>query len=408
VRIMYAIGFIISSYMLYKYNKTTLERKIFSFISSNSKFSKFLINEKVLDSYCPTFYLFSGHAHTFLLEVCQRFFRLLVRLIQVYKYKFHRKLFRLSDGGQVGVDHCITKNTQNLKKILLIIPGYTSSSEDDYIRGFLDNFVDNFDCRVMNHRGFGGVNLSSAVPISTYEVNDIEEYVKHISQEGKKIFLVGFSFGGMLLTRYLGRNPESIPECVIGGSGVCYPTNLTKVQSHCESQLGGFYSRTIAKDLKSYLERNFDTLSKSKKSAPELTNIENEQFKNEKRNKISKIEYVSDFDAVFTYQALGFNSLEDYLNDSDLEQYIAKIQHPYLSIFTEDDPIIPVQHVPVKTYENNPNLVTAICKEGGHLAFFSGIIPQRWICTPIKSFLNLIEFQHDSKTSYNKNVILSN
>jgi len=42
--------------------------------------------------------------------------------------------------------------------------------------------------------------------------------------------------------------------------------------------------------------------------------------------------------------------------------------------------------------ENNQNLVSVASSNGGHLAFFSGIIPERWISTPIKTFIKATEY----------------
>ena len=423
MRIAYAIGFIISSYLYYKYNQKRTQY-ILRIISSNLKLSKFLLNEKILEDYSPTFFgLFSGHAHTFLLQLYKIFFEYLNKLFHYYKFKFHREIFTLSDGGIVAVDHCLTENSKSLKKILLVLPGYSSSSSDHYISGFLDDFVDEFDCRVMNHRGWGGIDLKSAIPCSTYEVMDIKEYVNELSKEGKKIYIVGFSFGGMLLTRYLGKNPDDIPKNVVACSGICYPTHLVACQKHCESQLDGLYSRLIAYDLKDYLLRNYETIYEEavkkgiivspitileidyenpisvsdcsgnnnlQKIGTEKT-IEITISKEQLFEEIQKVKMVSDFDNVWTYKILGFNSLQDYLNDSDLEKYLHNIKIPYFSVFTEDDPVIPCKDIPVNAYEQNKNLTTIITKTGGHLGFYSGIIPQMWICGPIKSFLKSIE-----------------
>ena len=429
MRLAYVIGFILSSYLYYKYNQKQTQY-ILKIISYNLKLSRFLLNERILEDYCPTFYgIFSGHAHTFLLALYKIFFGYLNRIFHYYKFKFNREMYKLSDGGVVAIDHCET-NSSKAEKILLVLPGYSSSSTDHYIRGFLDDFVEDYDCRVMNHRGWGGVDLVSAIPVSTYEDLDVKEYVHEIAKEGKKIFIVGFSFGGMILTRFLGKNPEEVPNNVIACAGICYPTHLVACQKHCESQLEGFYSKQIAYDLKGYLLRNYETIydeayksniivNRHKKTDPEkdlLCHVGKNQYKGQKPaqieiskeellEEINKIKLVSDFDGVWTYKILGFKTVQEYLNDSDLEKYINNIKIPYFSIFTEDDPIIPLKDIPEKAYEGNKNLTTLITKTGGHLGFYSGVIPQMWICGPIKSFLNTIElFCVDLKKSDNDDV----
>ena len=49
-------------------------------------------------------------------------------------------------------------------------------------------------------------------------------------------------------------------------------------------------------------------------------------------------------------------------------------------------------------------MVTVVNNNGGHLAFFSGLIPQRWISQPVKTFMKtanyLLENYHENKEIY--------
>jgi hypothetical protein len=49
--------------------------------------------------------------------------------------------------------------------------------------------------------------------------------------------------------------------------------------------------------------------------------------------------------------------------------------------------------------QKNKNLITMISKKVGQLGFFSGIIPERWIKIPIKTFFISLEiiFETDDK-----------
>ena len=44
---------------------------------------------------------------------------------------------------------------------MIIMPGVTSCSKDYYIKTFAEYFCDEYDCRVVNARGFGGMPLFS-------------------------------------------------------------------------------------------------------------------------------------------------------------------------------------------------------------------------------------------------------
>ena len=77
-----------------------------------------------------------------------------------------------------------------------------------------------------------------------------------------------------------------------------------------------------------------------------------------------------------------------------------KISIPFLSVFTLDDPIIPFEKIPLEIIENNKNMVTVVNNTGGHLAFFSGLIPERWISQPVKIFLKTANYLVEN---YNEN-----
>ena len=111
--------------------------------------------------------------------------------------------------------------------------------------------------------------------------------------------------------------------------------------------------------------------------------------------KVSKIQHVAEFDDIYTHRVLGFENVDDYYNDSKIDSYLEKIKIPFLSVFTEDDPIIPCDAIPVKIYQSNKNLVTIISKNGGHMGFFTGGNLKRWIGIPIKTFFKTIEILNE-------------
>ena len=70
-------------------------------------------------------------------------------------------------------------------------------------------------------------------------------------------------------------------------------------------------------------------------------------------------------------------------------------------MFTEDDPIIPINSVPFKALQANSNTVTVVTPHGGHLGFFGGVvIPQRIIDQPIRSFFKTVEILRDTANEY--------
>jgi predicted alpha/beta-fold hydrolase len=398
MKFFYALGFFVSSYALYKYKKKEKENNLLV-VHSNSKLAKFfkMITDHFLETYADSFFLYTGHAQTFFLELCDLLLQFLRKYFNFFKFKYRREEFILQDGGTLNIDIAKVKGKEEAQnnKILLVLSGFTSVSEEYYIKYFLDNFVEEFDCRVLNSRGIGG-KMTSPLMISSHCYSDIKEYLDYLNftHPEKKVFCVGFSYGGMLLARCLGAFHSQLPSNLIGACGICYPHCLEQTKKYVETQLGGFYSKYSAKNLKKCFLDNVDVIFDPKKNL-------NESILRDKEiiiEKITNLNHVSDFDNIYTYRILNFETFDDYYIDSKLDPFLSKINIPFLSVFSQDDPIIPYEAIPLQLYQNNPNLVTIISKKGGHLGFFSGMIPHRWIDIPVKTFMKTVEIIHDVET----------
>lgn len=393
MKFFYALGLVASSYMVYKMKTRERENNLL-LVHSNSKLAKFFkfITDHFLENYADGL-LYPGHLQTFLLELIGLIYRIFKKYLKYFRFKYYYKeTFNLKDGGTIVIDHAKCKDKRLAKeknRILIVIPGFTSESDEYYIKNFLNDFVEEFDCRVMNVRGFG-TKLTSPHMISTYCFNEVKEYLEYtcLKNLDKKIFAVGFSYGGMLLTRCLGSWSQNIPSNLIGGCGICYPMCLKSTKNHVEPQLGGFYSKYGSRSLKKCFLDNLDTIfSKEHLNSEHILLKEKETI----IEKITNLQHVAEFDEIYTYKILNFNSCEDYYNDSKLGPYLEKIKIPFLSIFTKDDPIIPYEAIPLKLFQQNSNLITIISKKGGHMGFFKGLLPHRWIDTPIKTFIKTVE-----------------
>jgi predicted alpha/beta-fold hydrolase len=395
MKFIYALGLVVSSYFLYKYKKKSQRLLL---VHSNNRLSRLyhLINTHFFESFSPSLFIISGHAQTFLLELVSIMIRFVKKIFKVYKFKYEREIFDLSDGCKIAIDHAKKRNRKSDKekdKVLLIFPGVTSTSDDYYVKSLIEDFIDEYDCRVLNYRGFCGVKLYSPLMISTNCYKDVQEYIIKSCKENpwKKIFAVGFSFGGHLLAKALGDLPELIPPNFFAGCGICYPTCLQDTMNYAELHFNGLYSKASLVGLKKTFLDNLDAIFTE-------TNVHLLADKNQIIEDVKKAQLCSEWDTVFTCKYLKFETLSDYYKTSNLESYLAKINVPFLSMFCEDDPIIPINCVPFKTLQNNPNTVTVVTQYGGHLGFFGGlVVPQRTIDQPIKSFLKTVEILRDTR-----------
>jgi predicted alpha/beta-fold hydrolase len=395
MKFVYALGLIACSVYYYK-TRTRRQENNLLLVYSNSKLAKFykLITDHFLETYADGLF-YSGHAQTFLLEFLDWLLKLFKTNFNFFNFNYSNKeIFKLSDGGSIIIHHSKCSNLIKKKrknKILVVIPGFTSKAEDYYIKNFLNDFVEEFDCRVMNLRGFG-VKLTTPQMVSTRSYIDVYEYLNYCCKTNpdKKVFAVGFSFGGMLLARCLGSQMD-IPNNLIGGCGLCYPICLKSVKEHVEPQLGGFYSKYGALNLKKCFQENSDVIFNSNFFSNDHDIIKN---KVDLIDKIKNLNHVAEFDQIYTCKVFNIN-LEDYYVESKLDQYLLNIKIPFLSIFTKDDPIVPYEAVPLNTMRQNSNLITIISKKGGHMGFFKGLVPHRWIDIPIKTFIKTLNILYN-------------
>lgn len=400
LKFFYVVGLCATSYLIYKARQNSQKSKLM-LIHKSSRIAKLfnLFSENLMQTYHPTLYLLSGHIQTFLLELINLMINFGKNILKFYKFHYEREVFILSDNGQLAVDHCITSSTGNNKdSIMIVIPGFTSESSDYYIKSFVESFVDEFDVRVLNMRGVG-IKLSTPKMISWDSYKDLEEYINKVSFDNphKKIYAVGFSFGGMLLCRYLGSNPDGVPKNFISGAGVCYPPHMGVTANNVETNYGGIYSKFSARNLKKIFFENTDVIFD--------INMCKENILMQKENIINdvrKAKIVSEFDSAYTIKFLEFDNVGEYYEKSDLDMYFDKINKPFLSVFTVDDPIIPFETLPLKRIENNKNMVTVVNNNGGHLAFFSGLIPERWISQPVKTFMKTANYLNENNHSHNE------
>jgi predicted alpha/beta-fold hydrolase len=63
--------------------------------------------------------------------------------------------------------------------------------------------------------------------------------------------------------------------------------------------------------------------------------------------------YIHEIDEIYTARVLGFKTIEEYYEDLGIDKFLENIKVPFLSVFTEDDPIIPHHEVPINILKKN-------------------------------------------------------
>ena len=128
-----------------------------------------------------------GHFHTILLDIKETL-RDLFWPVTPENFYDKRKLFTLSDGGQLYIDlkgprFRLKKDASSYKKAapyVFVIPGLTSTSTTPYILNLVSEFSERgFNTIVINYRGLAGAKLMTPEIYHTNSINDVREPMQY-------------------------------------------------------------------------------------------------------------------------------------------------------------------------------------------------------------------------------------
>lgn len=364
-------------------------------------------------------YLLTGHIQTFLVGAVSVILKLLKKYFNFFNFNYKREIFQLRDGAFIAIDHANkinqnliqnsntklkTKINQNFSlqnsikerdKILLLVPGIASSSEDFYIKSFIEDFIDEFDCKVINSRGLGGMKLYNEKTIGPDLFHDLFDYVLKLCTENehKKIFVIGFSYGGYILTRMLSHYSLKIPSNFYAASGVCFPTSVDSVENTLDRYYG-IYNRAIINTLKRNYLQNIESIFNPETCRKEIL------AKKEKLIRIiSQVKTMRECSLHYIMEISGdYASMEEYYAEGDLQVHVPNVRKPFLAWFAEDDPLVDIEKIPFKEFKNNPNCITIVSEHGGHLGMLSGTLSLKGMLKePIMNFFKLVDVMRNGQ-----------
>ena len=208
------------------------------------------ITEKITSihsGYRPTIWCFPAHFNTIILAVMQR----------CVKTNYTREILTTQDGGRLAIDWSNVDESSK-KLVLLILPGLTGSSKDNYVTHFVDKAVKGGCIAVvMNYRGIE-VELTTPRTYCATNHEDLHLVVNHIHSKyaGHKLMAVGVSLGGIKLGGYLAKHCD---DCLISYAMIIsapfnifhsaeemeLSRNFYTFNKHCTRRLGAYFNKYI-------------------------------------------------------------------------------------------------------------------------------------------------------------------
>jgi len=84
----------------------------------------------------------------------------------------------------------------------------------------------------------------------------------------------------------------------------------------------------------------------------------------------------------------GYDDMEEYHDQSTVNNIIKNIKIPYLFIHSNKDPVCISECIPYLKIEDNPNCMLILTKTGGHVCWHEGWRADNWVHKPSLEFLN--------------------
>ncbi|KAH7685412.1 Alcohol O-acetyltransferase protein [Dioscorea alata] len=329
--------------------------------------------------YLPTPWLSSPHFQTTFLNFFGR--------PPVVRYR--RQLFSVRDGGTIALDWILASDAKGYSlhtdggiskddttPIMVVVPGLTSDSASAYIKHLAHTVAkQGWHVVVSNHRGLGGVSITSDCLYNAGWTEDLREVVNYLNHEHPKapLFAVGTSIGANILVKYLGEEGESTP--VAGAVSVCSPWDLVVCDRFINRKLvQRLYDRALAIGLQGY----------AKQHQPLLTRLANWEG-------IQKSRTVRGFDHHATRIVANFETVDTYYRHCSSAQFVGNVSVPLLCLSALDDPVCTREAIPWDECRANHNIVLATTAHGGHLGFFQGITASKlWWVGAVAEFLAIL------------------
>lgn len=179
---------------------------------------------------------------------------------------------------------------------------------------------------------------------------------------GRALGAVGFSLGANALLKSLGEEGSSHPADAAVAVSVPYDLRMGSI--------------TISKGFNRIYEYRFLRTLRKKL-----------EFKRQKYPGLPRFtgSTLYQFDDQVTAPVHGFHGADHYYEECSSRKFLDSIHKPTLLIHSDEDPLCPIEGMPMHKINENDSLDYVITREGGHVGFWSR--PRGWLNYVILNYL---------------------
>lgn len=312
--------------------------------------------------FIPAWWLPTAHLQTMFPAVC----------FSQKSFPSRIERFELPDGDFIDA----TWTNKPAAPTVILLHGLQGSSQSHYINTLMHHIYHetNWNAVALTFRGCGTEKQRKFRHYHGGDTEDIKFILNLIKQRNPyhPVAMVGYSLGGNILLKLFGElKYNNLCET---GIAVSPPFDIHSSAKHMKKGLlGQIYERAFLSWIKDSIANKFNH------------NLHPESL----TNHLDQLQSLTDVDEKFIAPALGFDSVEEYYQDSSCINYLPHIKKPTLAILALNDPIIDYTVLP--SQENiSKHINLEIYSEGGHVGFVSGSIhsPELWLNKRIMGHLS--------------------
>ncbi len=292
----------------------------------------------IQSQYKSPWWLPGGHAQTLYPRLMRR----------VPRVTYRRERITTPDDDFLDLDWARTGNN----RLAILFHGLEGCSRSHYILGLVHALTAaGWDCLAVNFRSCSGELNRQPRFYHSGETTDIHTVVGHaVGQPGvEEIALVGISLGGNAAMKYLGEQGNRLNPGVRSAVAISIPCDL------------GSSSRKLAL-VSNRIYMKYFLLSLTRKARakagqfPGLFNTDG----------LESMSSFGEFDEQITAPLHGFDSAEDYWNQSSSRPYLPKITIPSLLLNARNDPFLTPACFPEEEARSSELFHLEAPDNGGH------------------------------------------
>ena len=257
------------------------------------------------------------------------------------------------DGDFLDIDWVLT----GARRLVVLSHGLEGDSHRPYMRGMARAFCRcGWDCLAWNYRGCSGEPNRRLRSYHSGSCRDLALVVGHAAETGRydAVVLIGFSIGGNITLRWLGRHAATVHPLVKRAVVFSVPCDLADSAAALARPENRIYMRYFLVALRRKIREKMMVMP---------GRIDDVGY--------GRLSTFKDFDNRYTAPMNGFADAVDYWRQCSSKPVIADIQVPTLMVQARNDPFLGPGCYPVAAAAANPMVTLDTPASGGHVGFIA-------------------------------------